>query len=172
MNALVWNHCGFVRGPCDAGRVGTFQTSPQPAIPSLPGGGPRPDAFVIKFDGTLSQVLASTLLGGEGGDYGRAIAIDSAGNIVVGGVTTSKAFPTRAPLQASFSDYSGFLASLDPGLSTLLDSTYLGDSRYFDLRGVSPDAGGNVLVFGSTSLPAVRFACRRRAAWMRARRLS
>ncbi|MGI8742772.1 MAG: SBBP repeat-containing protein [Bryobacteraceae bacterium] len=137
---------------------GGFQTSPQPAIPSLPGErGDGSDAFVIQFDRALSKVLASTLLGGERDDYSRSIAIDFAGNIVLGGVTTSKAFPTRAPLQSSFSDYSGFLASFDPGLSTLLFSTYIGDSRFFDVRGVAPDASGNILLFGFTLVTGSSF---------------
>ncbi|MDQ6663721.1 MAG: SBBP repeat-containing protein [Acidobacteriota bacterium] len=136
---------------------GAFQTSHQPAIPSLPGAGSGPDAFVTKFDSTLSQILAGTLLGGEGTDYARSIAIDSEGDIVLGGATTSKAFPTRAPMQAAFSDYSGFLARFDPSLSILLFSTYIGDSRYFDVRSVATDTNGNVFLFGSALVTGSSF---------------
>ncbi|MDQ6707316.1 MAG: hypothetical protein M3Z85_15230, partial [Acidobacteriota bacterium] len=136
---------------------GAFQTSHQPAVPPLPGAGSAPDAFVMKFDSTLSQILASTLLGGEGTDYARSIAIDSEGDIVLGGVTTSKTFPTRASMQAPFSDYSGFLARFDPSLSTLLFSTYIGDSRYFDVRSGATDTNGNVFLFGSTLVTGSSF---------------
>lgn len=129
---------------------GAFQTSPQPAIPPLPNSANGPDAFVLKFDSGLSQVLAATLLGGEGTDIGRSIAVDSAGNVLVGGSTTSKAFPTRAPLQAAFAEQTGFLSVFDPGLSRLQFSTYIGDSRFFNVQSVAADSNGNALLFGST----------------------
>ena len=132
---------------------GAFQTTPQPTIPALPGDYPAggvADAFVIKWDKTLSKIQAATLLGGEQGDYGESIAIDSAGNIILSGSTASYAFPTHAPFQTSFYPGSGFVAGLDPTLSTLLFSTYLGDGRPFDAHAVTVDASGNVLMAGYT----------------------
>jgi uncharacterized protein (TIGR03437 family) len=131
---------------------GAFQTSPQPAYPALPGQSPAGsgDAFVLKFDSGLSQVLAATLLGGESYDIGQSIAVDaSSGNIIVSGTTDSKAFPTRAPFQGSFAPRSGFVAGFDPTLSKLLFSTYLG-STPFTARGAIPDSRGNILLAGST----------------------
>ena len=132
---------------------GSFQTSPQPAIPSLPGSvvaGGGTDAFVVKFDSTLSKILAATLLGGEGIDYGQSLAIDPSGRVIVSGYTDSKQFPLRAPFQTSFSDRSGFVAGFDSNLSQLLFSTYLGDTRQFSAQGAVADGEGNLLVAGST----------------------
>lgn len=132
---------------------GSFQTSPQPAIPSLPGSvvaGGGTDAFVVKYDSTLSKILGATLLGGEGIDYGQSVAIDPAGRVVVSGYTDSKAFPLRAPFQTSFSDRSGFVAGFDSNLSQLLFSTYLGDTRQFSAQGAVADGEGNLLLAGST----------------------
>ncbi|MGD0300542.1 MAG: SBBP repeat-containing protein [Bryobacteraceae bacterium] len=132
---------------------GAFQSSPQPAIPALPGvNGNGPNAFVLKFDSTLSKVLAATLLGGEGSDAGQSIAIDASGNVIVGGYTSSKAFPLGAPFQASFSDSSGFVAGFDSSLSHLLFSTYLGDIRPFTVQGAIPDGHGNLLLAGATQI--------------------
>jgi hypothetical protein len=138
---------GFVATP------GAFQSVPQPAIPSLPDGpaaGGGADAFVLKFDGTLSKILAATLLGGEGVDAGASVALDAAGNVIVSGYTDSKVFPARAPFQGSFSARSGFVAGLDSSLSSLLFSTYLGDTRPFIVQGAIPDGNGNLLVAGTT----------------------
>jgi uncharacterized protein (TIGR03437 family) len=130
---------------------GAFQASPQPAYPVLPGqSGAGGDAFVVKFDSGLSQILAATLLGGEDFDIGRSIAVDSSsGNIIVSGETDSESFPTRAPFQGSFAPRSGFVAAFDPTLSQLLFSTYLG-STPFTVRGAIPDGRGNILLAGST----------------------
>ncbi len=130
-----------------------FQPLPQPAIPNLPGESPAgggSDAFVVKWDSNLSQILAATLLGGEQADAGESIAIDGSGDVIVSGVTDSKAFPTQAPSQTSFSDHSGFVAGLDSSLSHLLFSTYLGDTRAFDAHVAVFDGQGNILIAGST----------------------
>jgi uncharacterized protein (TIGR03437 family) len=132
---------------------GAFQSAPQPAIPSLPGGGAAgggTDAFVVKYNGTLSKVLAATLLGGESTDAGASVALDASGNVIVSGYTDSKAFPVRAPFQGSFSARSGFVAGLDPSLSNLLFSTYLGDAVPFVVQGGVPDGNGNLLIAGTT----------------------
>ena len=139
---------------------GAFQTARQPAIPPLPGESPAgggADAFVMKWDGSLSQILAATLLGGELPDYGESIAIDSAGNVIVSGLTDSRAFPTRAPFQESFSVRSGFVAELDANLSHLVFSTYSGDTRTFDAHTAVLDGSGNILIAGSTLGPGALF---------------
>src|SRR6185436_7574697 len=51
------------------------------------------DAFVTKFNPAGSALIYSTYLGGSGGDYGYAIAVDSAQNAYVTGETDS---PTTA----------------------------------------------------------------------------
>ncbi len=134
-----------------------FQPAPRPAIPALPGYfgpiGGQDEAFVAKMDGELSKVLAATLVGGEGRDAGQSVAIDAAGNVVVGGRTTSKAFPTRAPFQGAFvpaAQVTGFVAELDNNLSQLIFSTYAGDTRPFEVAGAFPAAGGDVVLAGST----------------------
>jgi uncharacterized protein (TIGR03437 family) len=152
--ALDSNSNVYAAGSSVAGFLGTlgaFQPAPQPAVPSLPGEGAGPgggDAFVIKWDGHLSK-LAATLIGGELADAAESIAIDKAGNAIVCGSTDSKGFPTHAPFQTGFSVRSGFVAGLDSSLSYLLFSTYLGDDRPFDARGVGVDGSGNILLAGS-----------------------
>jgi len=62
-------------------------------------GGGEYDAFVAKFSaGGLLQW--STFLGGTAADFGKRIALDPAGAVVVAGLTGSTDFPARNPLQA------------------------------------------------------------------------
>ncbi|HXM41994.1 MAG TPA: SBBP repeat-containing protein [Bryobacteraceae bacterium] len=140
--------------------AGAFQMSPVPPIPGLPGTavGATWPAFVMKLDSGLSEILSATLLSGEGINAGNSIAIDSSGNAITGGNTTSKAFPTRAPSQGNFSGTagSGYVAGLDPTLSSLLFSTFVGNAQPFKLAGVVPDGNGNILLAGST--PTTVFA--------------
>lgn len=135
----------YATGSTTAGLLatpGAFQAFPR-------SNGVGSNAFVLKLDGTLSTILAATLLGGEGVDAGGSVALDASGNVLVGGFTDSKAFPVRAPFQESFSARSGFVAGLDSNLSSLLFSTYLG-STPFVVQGAVPDGNGNLLVAGAT----------------------
>jgi hypothetical protein len=52
------------------------------------------DAFVTKLNASGSGLLFSTLLGGNDGDLGNGIALDSNGNVVIVGSTGSLNFPT------------------------------------------------------------------------------
>lgn len=123
--------------------AGAFQTAPL-----MPTG--LTNAFVIKWDGSLSHILAATLLGGELYDAGESIAINRAGNVIVSGQTSSRALPTHAPFQAAFSARTGFVAGFDTSLSHLLFSTYLGDEHNFDAGAAAADGQGNVLMAGTT----------------------
>lgn len=139
---------------------GAFQSAPQPATPTLPSQAPPGgglDAFVAKWDSSLTHLLAATLLGGELPDAAASVAVDASGTVIVGGYTDSKALPTRVPFQESFSSRSGFVAAFDANLSNLRFSTYLGDGRPFAVLAAVPDGGGNVLLAGSTLSTGVSF---------------
>jgi uncharacterized protein (TIGR03437 family) len=59
------------------------------------------DAFIVKISPSGSLVY-STIVGGNGGDFGSGVALDSRGAVHVAGATTSYDFPTKNPLQAEF----------------------------------------------------------------------
>ncbi|WP_155121265.1 SBBP repeat-containing protein [Bryobacter aggregatus] len=67
------------------------------------------DAFVLKLD-AAGRLLYSSFFGGSADDIGMSLAIDSARNIYVGGVTMSGNLTTASPVQASY----GGAASLFP----------------------------------------------------------
>ncbi|MGI8686647.1 MAG: SBBP repeat-containing protein, partial [Acidimicrobiales bacterium] len=74
------------------------------------------DAFVARLTPAGSALEHSTHLGGDIGDFGRAIAVDASGTAFVGGSSTSSNFPTRNPLQGvPGGDNDGFVVRMAPG---------------------------------------------------------
>ena len=117
------------------------------------------DVFVAKLNAAGTALVYSTYLGGSGFDRGTAIAVDSAGNAYVTGMTASNNFPTSsAAFQKTFGDGTcgtvlcsdAFVTKLDPTGATLLYSTYLGGGDADFGQGIAIDAAGNAYVTGST----------------------
>ena len=76
----------------------------QPAIAGaidLGGEAEEADAFVAKLNPTGDALVYATYLGGDGGDFGYAIAIDTSGNAFVTGKTSSADFFTQSPFQSN-----------------------------------------------------------------------
>jgi beta-propeller repeat-containing protein len=136
---------GYTRSNDFPVTAGAFQT----AFAGSAGAG---DAFVAKINATGSGLVYSTYLGGNGdelNDFLAGIAVDAAGNAYVAGSTRSTDFPTTAG--AFQSVHSGafdnaFVTKLDPAGSTLVYSTFLGESLG---HGIAVDANGNAYVTGT-----------------------
>lgn len=80
------------------------------------------DAFVTKLTTDGTNLVYSTFLGGNGGDDGRGIAVDTTGAVYVSGSTQSTDFPVKDSIQGVAG---GYLAKLTPSGSALDYSTYL-----------------------------------------------
>ena len=113
------------------------------------------DGFVVRLDPTLSHVLQATYLGGPGPDYLRAITISaSSGEILVAGETISSIpFPgTEGGANAYSPDgnFDGFVTRLDPTLTRILQSSYLGGGQNDVILGVAAHpATEEILVTGN-----------------------
>lgn len=59
------------------------------------------DSFVVKLNAAGSALIYSTYLGGDGGDFASAIALDAEGNAYVTGNTFSTDFPTMNAIQTT-----------------------------------------------------------------------
>ncbi len=103
------------------------------------------DAFVAKV--TPGGFLAwATYLGGESG---ASIAVDSAGNALVTGWTSSSGFEEANNTHHGFY-LDAFVAKVTPG-GSLTWATYLGGSGTEYGLGIAVDAAGNALVTGITT---------------------
>jgi hypothetical protein len=109
--------------------------------------------FISKLDSSLSVLLASTFLGGGSFDYSEALALDDSGTVYVPGHTESPDFPTTdgAYDRSHNGGSDAFVTKLDPNLSTLVASTFLGGGSYEYLQSLAIDGSGNVYVAGNTS---------------------
>jgi len=114
------------------------------------------DAFVAKLNAAGSVLLYSTYLGGNDGDIGEGIAVDS-GNAYVTGSTSSDNFPTQSPLDGTLDGPSdAFVAKLNGTGSALLYSTYLGGNDDDGGTSIAADSAGDAYVTGwteSTNFP-------------------
>ncbi len=115
------------------------------------------NAFITKFNANGSALVYSTYFGGSNLDTGYGIAVDTAGNAYVTGVTSSANFPTVNALQATLAgSENALITKINASGSALIYSTYLGGSGYDEGTGIAVDASGNAYVAGnagSTDFP-------------------
>jgi len=138
------------------GRTSSGNFPPNIANVTLNGNGGGFDLFVVKFNSSGTALLGSKRIGGSGwdgvnfapkylvndqypegavglrlnyGDDGRSeVILDPAGNVYIAACTQSSDFPTtpNAFQKASGGGQDGVLLKLNPDLSSVLFSTYLG----------------------------------------------
>jgi len=110
------------------------------------------DAFVSKLSPDGTQVVYTVMLASSGNNAGKAIALDSGGNVWIAGVAGGSGFPVTS---GAFSTHSSgaedaFVARLNTnGLLTY--ATYLGGSGTDVATALAIDPSGSVYVAGYTS---------------------
>lgn len=110
------------------------------------------DAYIAKLSPDGSQLLYSTLIGGNGFDAGMAIAVDSAGRAYVAGTTQAPDFSLKRALHAQFGEpWDAFVLRLNATGSDLDFSTYLGGQDTDQAFGIALDSNENIYIAGSTS---------------------
>jgi hypothetical protein len=125
------------------------------------------DAFVTELGPSGSNLVYSTYLGGSGMDSGMGIAVDSAGNAYVTGVTYSTNFPVinaipypgrtnlffdhLACTNSIYFNANAFITKIGPGGTNLVYSSYFGGTNFDEGKGIAVDNYGNVYVTGFTA---------------------
>lgn len=131
--------------------AGVFQTDPGTG-PALPAQGVAGQLGIALMDAQLQNVLAATYFGGRYGEWLKTLALDHSGNLYLGGYTPPVSLPTRTPLVEGFgpSSGTGFVSELSGDLTTLLFSSYFGDSEYFGVTGLGIGSNGSIALGGAT----------------------
>ncbi len=116
-------------------------------------GGGLNDAFVAKLAPGGAALTFATYIGGSRADAANGIALDSSGNALIAGNTTSYAdFPTANAYQSTYGGglNDGFVLKLTTDGSALAFSTYFGGSRLDPVTAIATDADGNAYITGGT----------------------
>ncbi len=118
------------------------------------------DAFVAKLNPAGNGLIYSTYLGGAGVDYANAIAVDSLGEAVIVGDTTSTNLPVTAGAfqQTLAGGQDVFVARLAANGASLSFLTYYGGNSTDHGAAVEIDPTGPIVIGGgtnSTNLPVL-----------------
>ena len=112
-------------------------------------GGTR-DMFVSRLSPDGSKLIWSTYLGGSGDDLANAIAIDSGGNVYVGGTSNSTNFPSNGGWQASNRGGADGTVTELAADGSLVFSSYFGGTSADYLNGLAVNCTAGLVVAGST----------------------
>jgi hypothetical protein len=118
--------------------------------------GPHDPAAVLVIDPSLSVAYA-TFLGGAGSDTASSIALDAAGNVYVGGTTTSSTtFPSTSgnrmgPANGPAQFFIAKIAPTITGANSLVYLTFLGGSATQAGGRIAVDGSGRVAITGTTT---------------------
>jgi hypothetical protein len=112
------------------------------------------DVFILKLNSDGSDIIYSSLFGGNGDDMSYQLLLDDQEDIFIAGSTTSDNMPTT--MMAVQDEYGGgsadgFLIKLTNNCSNLLYGTYVGGSGYDIVGSISSSSTGRIYIFGSTT---------------------
>lgn len=132
--------------------------SARPEYPTDPGpfmrkAAPESDAFVAKVDARNGRMIFHTALGGKGGDFAQAVAVDGEGRVYITGSTRSdeESFPvTKGPDLTFNGEEDAYVARLAPDGASLDFCGYIGGAVGDYGQGVAVDSKGRVYVCGDT----------------------
>lgn len=114
------------------------------------------DAFVTKLNPSGDGLVYSTFLGGGVEDMAMGLAIDSAGDAYVAGITYSADFPTMSAFQAAIGGGAdAFVAKVPPNGAPLLYSTYLGRLQVLTVDGTE----ANTVTVSIKYVEVIDFVC-------------
>lgn len=111
------------------------------------------DAWVARFERGAKTPTWKVPLGRSGDDAVATVTLNSNGELLVAGSTTSLTLEGVAGRNSGGRD--GFVVRLDAGSGRLLSGMFVGGSGDEELSGVTADRKGNLLVSGTGKLPAL-----------------
>jgi hypothetical protein len=144
--------CGLLDSSNNPIIIGMTQSSDFPAtIGTAPTSG-NDDIFITKFNAdNLSEILFSSIIGGNGYEWTESAVLDDEDNIYITGWTNSLDFATPDAYCDSYNGgtYDGFVSKISTN-GTELFTTYIGGQYHDKLYVISLDSARNIWVVGGT----------------------
>lgn len=115
-------------------------------------------SFVTKLNPTGTGLIFSTYLAGTdsgpgGGSSGQAVALDGAGDVLVGGIDGCNNFPVSANAfqKAPKSSENAYIVKLNPTGTKLIYGSLIGGTGYDSVSGLAVDKSGYAYICGRTT---------------------
>ncbi len=110
------------------------------------------DGICLKLDPQGEEILYSTYYGGSGDDFVSGSAVDSQGNMILVGATSSIDFPLDNALVGNRSTHERdvFAIKISSDGQEVIFSTYLGSASDYYSIDVTTDLSDNIIITGST----------------------
>ncbi|MCB8918213.1 MAG: SBBP repeat-containing protein [Ardenticatenaceae bacterium] len=111
------------------------------------------DAILLKFSPQGSSLDYCNYLGGSDFDSANSLALDSQGNVYVGGGTWSDDFPVTPGAYSGHltAQRDTFITKVDPAGLNILYSTYVGGSGQEEITSLALDGDNNIFATGWTN---------------------
>ncbi len=159
--SLKYNYADEVRGEIEIDEDGNilvgsctfssdFPTTSDAIQENLNG---NQDGVFFLLNPAMTELLASTYIGGSGADAIYSISFSGSTGVTLGGGTTSSDLPIPADAyRPTFSggQADGFVITTDEFATTILSGTYFGTNFYDQVYFVDRDDAGSVYLFGQT----------------------
>src|SRR5207244_496918 len=140
----------YVGGLTDSGA----STFPVRTGPDSSYNGGADDAFVAKVNASGTGLVYLGYIGGNGDDEGLSLAVDSAGEAYITGITNSGSgtFPVKVGPDLSYNGgaYDAFVAKVTQAGTGLVFAGYVGGTGDDQAYGIAVDGSGNAYLTGAT----------------------
>lgn len=110
------------------------------------------DITITALSLSLDKVLHSTYLGGNNYENVNSFSFDKNGSVILGGSTMSDDYPTSELCYDNSygGDYDGFLTIVNPSLTEIEYSTFIGKDSTDNIYSIAPLDANNIVLVGDT----------------------
>lgn len=110
------------------------------------------DAVIFKISEDFTTLLSSSYFGGSNNDAGYSVKVDSSGNVLMAGGTSSSDITVMNGHQNSYGggETDGFVIKLPPDMSAVDFGSYVGTNSYDQVFFVDIDRADNIYILGQS----------------------